>query len=129
MQSALRMVERRWAITMVDLPFMALSSASCTTLSLFASSADVASSRRRRGGLRTMARAMAILCFWPPDSWVPLSPTSVSRPSGRPCTNSAALAILSASSISASVAPFLPYRMFSRMVVPKRTGSCPTTPI
>jgi hypothetical protein len=28
--------------------------------------------------LRTRARAMATRCFWPPDSWAPLSPTNVS---------------------------------------------------
>lgn len=56
-----------------------LSRAACTMVSLSASSADVASSNRRIFGLRTRARAMAILCFCPPLIWVPLSPTSVSN--------------------------------------------------
>lgn len=56
-----------------------LSSAACTMVSLSASRADVASSSRRILGLRTRALAMAILCFCPPLSWVPLSPTSVSN--------------------------------------------------
>ena len=31
-------------------------------------------------GFLTAARAMASLCFCPPDSWVPMVPASVSRP-------------------------------------------------
>ena len=44
------------------------------------SSAAVASSRKRIFGSRTMARAIAILWRWPPDSWPPLSPTRVANP-------------------------------------------------
>lgn len=47
------------------------------TFSLSVSSAEVASSSSRTWGLRRIARAMAIRCFWPPDSWVPLSPAWV----------------------------------------------------
>ena len=43
------------------------------------SNADVASSRRRISGFLTKARAIAILCFWPPDSCAPRSPTRVSN--------------------------------------------------
>lgn len=43
--------------------------------SLSASKALVASSRMRTRGSRTSALAMATLCFWPPDRWVPFSPT------------------------------------------------------
>ena len=50
------------------------------TFSLSVSKADVASSKRRIFGLRTSARAMAILCFCPPEINVPLSPTLVSYP-------------------------------------------------
>ena len=43
------------------------------------SNADVASSSRRISGFRTRARAMAILCFCPPDNCAPRSPTRVSN--------------------------------------------------
>mmetsp|Transcript_34181 Transcript_34181/g.45724 ORF Transcript_34181/g.45724 Transcript_34181/m.45724 type:complete len:111 (+) Transcript_34181:2562-2894(+) len=82
--STFRMVLSRWAITIVVLlpVSSSLSSASCTTSSLSESSAEVASSRSSIFGFFTRTRAIAILCFWPPESWVPLSPTSVSYPSG-----------------------------------------------
>ena len=51
-----------------------------STFSLSVSSADVASSRSRIRGFRMRALAIAILCFWPPEIRVPLSPTSVSYP-------------------------------------------------
>ena len=53
------------------------------TFSLSVSSAEVASSRSRMRGFLTRARAMATLCFCPPDSWVPLLPTLVSYPLGK----------------------------------------------
>ncbi|KAF8066142.1 hypothetical protein N665_1159s0013 [Sinapis alba] len=53
----------------------ALSKASWTTLSDSESNALVASSRRRTVGDLIMARAIAILCFCPPDICTPLSPT------------------------------------------------------
>jgi hypothetical protein len=52
----------------------------CTEVAL----PDVASSRRRTRGFRTSALAIAILCFCPPESCTPRSPTSVSYPSGKP---------------------------------------------
>jgi hypothetical protein len=42
------------------------------------SSADVASSKIRIGGFLRMARAIAMRCFSPPDSFTPRSPTGVS---------------------------------------------------
>ena len=42
------------------------------------SKAEVASSRRRIFGFFNRALAIAILCFWPPLSWEPPKPTSVS---------------------------------------------------
>mmetsp|Transcript_21460 Transcript_21460/g.42603 ORF Transcript_21460/g.42603 Transcript_21460/m.42603 type:complete len:126 (-) Transcript_21460:2092-2469(-) len=59
-----------------------------TWASLFASSADVASSKRRTSGLLKSARASATLCFCPPERATPLSPTRVSNPSGRSRMNS-----------------------------------------
>lgn len=48
------------------------------TRSLSVSSAEVASSNTKILGFLSKARAMAILCFWPPDSSIPRSPTVVS---------------------------------------------------
>lgn len=58
---------------------LTLSNASCTTASLSLSKADVAMSSSRILGFRIRARAIAILCFWPPLSWPPPSPTMVSN--------------------------------------------------
>uniref|UniRef100_K3ZG63 Uncharacterized protein n=1 Tax=Setaria italica TaxID=4555 RepID=K3ZG63_SETIT len=66
--SALCIVDRRCATMTVVLFTITLSRASCTTRSDSASSALVASSRRRILGSFTMARAMATRCFCPPDS-------------------------------------------------------------
>mmetsp|Transcript_27237 Transcript_27237/g.63478 ORF Transcript_27237/g.63478 Transcript_27237/m.63478 type:complete len:86 (-) Transcript_27237:2180-2437(-) len=51
------------------------SMACCTCFSDSVSSALVASSKRSTLGLRTSALAIAIRCFWPPDSCTPRSPT------------------------------------------------------
>mmetsp|Transcript_20137 Transcript_20137/g.59352 ORF Transcript_20137/g.59352 Transcript_20137/m.59352 type:complete len:99 (+) Transcript_20137:237-533(+) len=77
--SACRMVLSRWAIvTVVRRCFCMISSiAACTTRSLSLSSADVASSSSSTAGLRTMARAIATRCFWPPESMPPRRPTCV----------------------------------------------------
>jgi hypothetical protein len=89
-------------------PFETRSSASWTTCSEVESRAEVASSSRLVGesvsvlfifsviremswkemtysifGSRIKARAIATLCFWPPDNMTPLEPTTVSRPAGR----------------------------------------------
>mmetsp|Transcript_142973 Transcript_142973/g.356280 ORF Transcript_142973/g.356280 Transcript_142973/m.356280 type:complete len:132 (-) Transcript_142973:1825-2220(-) len=68
--SALRIVDRRWAMTRVVRRFSRrrLSKASWTMRSLAVSKALVASSSKRTAGLRTTARAMAIRCFWPPEN-------------------------------------------------------------
>ncbi len=94
-------VLRRWAIVTEVQPSWARSSASWTTFktkshsknltpqinldvltictfSDSVSSAEVASSSRRIAGFLTRALAMATRCFWPPESWAPLSPTLVS---------------------------------------------------
>ncbi len=73
-------VESRWATTIVVRPTMIWSSASCTIFSEWASRALVASSKRRIAGFFRMARAMAIRCFWPPESCTPRSPVLVSYP-------------------------------------------------
>jgi hypothetical protein len=58
----------------------ALFNACCTMLSVRVSSALVASSRIRIGGLLMMALAMASRCFWPPESEVPRLSIRVSYP-------------------------------------------------
>mmetsp|Transcript_36212 Transcript_36212/g.111035 ORF Transcript_36212/g.111035 Transcript_36212/m.111035 type:complete len:198 (-) Transcript_36212:1241-1834(-) len=75
--SAFLIVERRCAmVTVVRLCCdTMLSSAACTIRSLSLSSADVASSSSSTAGLRTMARAIATRCFWPPESMPPPCPT------------------------------------------------------
>lgn len=73
------------------------------------------------------ARAMAILCFWPPDNIIPRSPTKVSNPWGRSdVTNLNALASLRASKTWSSptwTPSGAPYRTLSLIVPEKRTGS------
>jgi hypothetical protein len=61
----------------------------CTLCSFYASSAEVASSNIRIEGFLITERAkinlkipMAILCFWPPESFTPRYPTKVSSASG-----------------------------------------------
>mmetsp|Transcript_28348 Transcript_28348/g.57568 ORF Transcript_28348/g.57568 Transcript_28348/m.57568 type:complete len:100 (-) Transcript_28348:1267-1566(-) len=79
--SALRMVDSRCAITMVVRLCFCIRSSSAAgsiTRSLSLSSALVASSSSSTDGFLIMARAIATLCFWPPDSCPPFSPTSVS---------------------------------------------------
>mmetsp|Transcript_31729 Transcript_31729/g.54119 ORF Transcript_31729/g.54119 Transcript_31729/m.54119 type:complete len:123 (+) Transcript_31729:516-884(+) len=118
-------VESRCATIITVRPTIALSMAACTKCSLSASSADVASSKRSIRGFTRRARAMAILCFWPPESFTPLSPTIVSNFSGHSPIKSSALASRQTSSISFSLTSLsTPYATFSRTVIPKSCGSC-----
>mmetsp|Transcript_1083 Transcript_1083/g.993 ORF Transcript_1083/g.993 Transcript_1083/m.993 type:complete len:99 (+) Transcript_1083:332-628(+) len=73
-------VDKRCATTRTVLPTTALFIASCTKCSDSASSADVASSRRRIRGFITRALAIATRCFCPPLSFMPRSPTKVLYP-------------------------------------------------
>ncbi|PON42697.1 hypothetical protein TorRG33x02_265050 [Trema orientale] len=101
-------VDRRWATSTVVRPLMSRSNASCSTHSDSASRALVASSKRSIVGSLRTALAIAILCFWPPESWTPLSPTGVLYPSGNPLTKPCTLAARAASMTSDSVAPSFP---------------------
>mmetsp|Transcript_18181 Transcript_18181/g.36732 ORF Transcript_18181/g.36732 Transcript_18181/m.36732 type:complete len:99 (-) Transcript_18181:1723-2019(-) len=74
----------------------------CTSFSLIESSALVASSSNRIVGCRIIARAIAMRCFCPPESFTPLSPTCVSSLSGNPSTNSFAFAFFTASQTRSS---------------------------
>mmetsp|Transcript_36949 Transcript_36949/g.91950 ORF Transcript_36949/g.91950 Transcript_36949/m.91950 type:complete len:94 (+) Transcript_36949:863-1144(+) len=93
------MVVSRCAITIV-VRFVAASrasSAACTTRSLSVSSADVASSSSRIAGFFRIARAIAIRCFCPPESW-PM-PIRVSKPCGHSRMKASAFALRAACSI------------------------------
>ena len=76
--SASRTVERRCAMTIVVRPVASSRSASSTARSVWTSSALVASSSSRTGGLRRIVRAIAMRCFSPPEKRKPRSPTTVS---------------------------------------------------
>mmetsp|Transcript_34964 Transcript_34964/g.73752 ORF Transcript_34964/g.73752 Transcript_34964/m.73752 type:complete len:132 (+) Transcript_34964:188-583(+) len=102
------------------------SSVSCTSFWLSLSNAAVASSSTRIFGSRIIARAIAIRCFWPPDSKPPPGPTSVLYPSDRSMIKSWACAALQADMISSSLAPGFPSRIFCCTVPLKSVGSCPT---
>mmetsp|Transcript_81796 Transcript_81796/g.162842 ORF Transcript_81796/g.162842 Transcript_81796/m.162842 type:complete len:89 (-) Transcript_81796:572-838(-) len=78
------------------------SSAFCTAASEAASRAEVASSNKRSFGLRSRQRAMAILCFWPPLSLWPRSPTLVCKLSSNDWMKLQACAALAAASTSSS---------------------------
>jgi len=95
-----------------------------TALSFTLSKADVASSKRRILGFFKNALARAILCFYPPESWLPPEPpTYVSNFFSSFSTKSQILAALRASMISSSEAFGSANSIFSLMLVLKSTGS------
>mmetsp|Transcript_47271 Transcript_47271/g.54467 ORF Transcript_47271/g.54467 Transcript_47271/m.54467 type:complete len:130 (+) Transcript_47271:328-717(+) len=104
MLSQFLIVSSRWAMVSVVFPCDTFSSADWINFSDLLSRALVASSKRRILGFDTMARAMAIRCFWPPDSLLPPRPTMRSYFSGALVMKSSALASRAASSIWSSVA-------------------------
>mmetsp|Transcript_23128 Transcript_23128/g.60436 ORF Transcript_23128/g.60436 Transcript_23128/m.60436 type:complete len:223 (-) Transcript_23128:694-1362(-) len=127
--SACTTVLSRCAMTSEVLLWHTRSSDSWIARSVSVSSAEVASSSMTTSGRFRMVRAMATLCFSPPDSLRPRSPTMVSNPLGKPWMELRISAPSAAASTSASVAPRRPYRMLYRTVSWKRTVSCGTTPI
>jgi len=129
-------VEILWATHRLVLPFMRWFSASCTIFSFSWSSALVASSRRRTFGFLMTALAIAILCFYPPEIWLPFGPTFLSKPlpsfdlsflsfvsNSFYSMKLSELAFLAASFTSSKEAPELLYLMFSKMVPLKSVGS------
>ena len=88
------------------------------------SNALVASSKTRMDGLRKMARANTSRCLSPPDSRIPRSPMSVSRPCGSFLTKSAAAANSKASQMVSSLALGSMISKFSLIVALNRNGSC-----
>ncbi len=75
MRSMCLRVDNRWAMaTMVlDLSSMRIFKLSWISFSVWLSSEEVASSKIKMGASLRMARAIAILCLWPPDSLMPRS--------------------------------------------------------
>mmetsp|Transcript_52640 Transcript_52640/g.138222 ORF Transcript_52640/g.138222 Transcript_52640/m.138222 type:complete len:153 (+) Transcript_52640:2510-2968(+) len=105
------------------------SRAAWMTRSETVSSAEVASSSSKMRGFIRIARAIAMRCFCPPDSWP--AAARVLYPSGRFVMNSCAAAARAAPSTSALLTVFaMPpdMAMFSRMVRSKSWGSWFTTP-
>ncbi len=81
-----------------------------------------------RGRFSSM-RAMAIRWRWPPETRMPPSPTSVSRPSGSDSANAVRFVRSSTSAISASVASGRAYTRFDRSVPASTGDSCSTCPM
>ena len=89
----------------------------------------MASSKINIGGFLRNTLAIDNLCFWPPESFTPLSPMKVSYPSGRFIIKLWIFALFAASMISSSVASCLPYLIFSLIVPVNKNTSCWTIPI
>ena len=118
MTSALRMVDRRWAMTKDVLPTVRSSIAFWITLSVRVSTDDVASSSIRSGAFSMIALAMVICCLCPAEM-LALSSRTVSSPSGRVLTKWVRPTASQALITSSSVTPSSEYTMFSRMVPSK----------
>lgn len=128
-RSACCTLASRWAITMVVRPVDAAAIACFTSLSVVASSCDVASSSSKISGSRMSARAIAKRWRWPPDNFDPWAPTSVLYPSGRLMMNSCSSHFFATVMISASLASVpgrLPRPILNLTVPGNRSGSCST---
>ena len=99
--------------------------ASYTNLSFFLSRAEVASSNKSILGFFKNALAIAILYFYPPESYDPADPTYVLIPvfPNLVWIKLQAFAATKASTISSSVAFGLARRRFSSIDVLNKTGS------
>mmetsp|Transcript_10864 Transcript_10864/g.16217 ORF Transcript_10864/g.16217 Transcript_10864/m.16217 type:complete len:107 (+) Transcript_10864:176-496(+) len=93
----------------------------CKLDSVWLSSALVLSSITKTLGFLNKALAIATLCFWPPLSLLPLSPTSLSSP--YLLIMSMAWALVKHSIISSSVASESAKDMLYLMLPLKRMGS------
>jgi hypothetical protein len=80
----------------------------------------VASSSTSSAGSAIQARAKAMSCRSPAETSAPRSPTSVSKPCGRPAMKGSAPTALAAASISARVASGRPKPMLSATVPENR---------
>mmetsp|Transcript_81846 Transcript_81846/g.144458 ORF Transcript_81846/g.144458 Transcript_81846/m.144458 type:complete len:143 (-) Transcript_81846:135-563(-) len=97
--------------------------------SVVESKAEVASSHMRIRGFFNNTRAKATLCFSPPESFSPRSPTMVSSPLGIWATASARAACWTACCTSSEVASTFPYFTLYSMVSLNSTVSWGTTPM
>ncbi|EYT83794.1 hypothetical protein CF54_05230 [Streptomyces sp. Tu 6176] len=123
-------MEGRCATIRAVVPVSTWRSAASTAASVCTSSADSGSSRIRKRGLPTTARASARRWRWPPDRLRPCSPTWVAVPCGSACTNSACATARARSSSSppgASVPSSVPMRTFSATLAEKSVGSSKAT--
>ena len=102
--SALRTVDRRWAMMSVVRPADILSMERLRAASVSLSTLLVASSSTSTGASLRTARAIAILWRWPPESLWPPSPMSVFQPSGKSSMKLSASAIRAASMTACSSA-------------------------
>ena len=115
----------------IPLLLIILSIAFCTSPSLSASKAEVASSKIKIFAFFIKA-AIAILCFWPPLTLIPLSPTKVFKPLGNKLLsfiNELTLLNFKTSSKSLFLYEDISYVIFSSIVPLFNIGSCETNPI
>ena len=79
------------------------------------SKAEVASSSNKILGFLKIALAIATLCFWPPDIWLPFTPTPRLNPYvlSADSIKDKAFALVAATLISSIVASALLYLIFS----------------
>ena len=96
----------------------------CSSVSV--STAESASSNIKIGAFFLIARAMELLCFCPPDSVTPLSPTMVSYPSGNAMILSWIHAVFVAFTISSISALSVPNAILDLSVSENRKLSCGT---
>ena len=130
MRSASMTVPTLWATTTLVVPSMRSLRAWRRALSVLKSRAEKESSRRSVSGSLHTARAMVMLCFCPPDTFLPYWESSASSPSGRADTKPSAWAISSALQTSSrvlygAVSPKL--TLYSTLPV-NITGVCGTYP-
>ena len=111
-----------WAITTTVISLLKDFRAFCIIASFETSNALVASSNNKIFGFLIKARAIAILCFYPPERWLPDNPTIWFSPS-LSLTKSVQLALLHAFRQSSTVAFSFPYLRFSIIEVLNKTGS------
>mmetsp|Transcript_34800 Transcript_34800/g.91109 ORF Transcript_34800/g.91109 Transcript_34800/m.91109 type:complete len:138 (+) Transcript_34800:285-698(+) len=127
--SASETVDSRWAIVSDVRCSTTLLNADRMWLSVIESRLEVASSYRTIGAFLIAARAIAMRCFSPPESFKPRSPTIVSYRRGMRLIIGSRSAMRAALNTSSSVAPGRPYRILCIIVSLNSTQSCGTTPM
>ena len=110
------MVASLWAIVTIVLPFVSSDMAACIKCSFSGSTLAVASSSMMIGASLSIALAIEIRCFSPPDRLPPPSPITVSYLSGNAMMKSWQHAFFAAAIISSSVASDFPKQMLFLIV-------------